>query len=390
MQLLGSHAKSARESALRVAEENGITNGKLLELGKAKAQSLFSQVQESVASKRGPSTRRSSSAKKIETKSPGKAGKGVYDEELIAKIMEIGVSPVAARLALSKCEGIDKKHQSDVACNWLLEEKNREEIEAAENAEVEKSAADDMTPSKEVSRDASCGESEEPVFVLARSPAGRRVSKGSDDGRGLGFFMSRRSLSQPSPRAVPHPGRLSRGRVSTGSVDSGVGDSRPSLARRVSNGSQTSTASEEFQPAMTPRGDETEGLEATEDGTSQAETGVARCDGDTASPKECEGEASVGGDAACGDEDEPEIEEDEEEDDEEASAPLLSDPVPPHSQCWDWPLSRHEKKARVQMLERRMNAMDRSSLVKECKLLRTDLRKASLGGTSTRPSRLST
>jgi len=36
-------------------------------------------------------------------------------------------------------------------------------------------------------------------------------------------------------------------------------------------------------------------------------------------------------------------------------------PEPPDSSCWEWPLSRHEKKVRIQLLERQMHAMDRKS-----------------------------
>jgi len=38
-------------------------------------------------------------------------------------------------------------------------------------------------------------------------------------------------------------------------------------------------------------------------------------------------------------------------------------PAPPDSISWDWPLSRYEKKARVQLLERQMHAMDRKALL---------------------------
>jgi len=45
-------------------------------------------------------------------------------------------------------------------------------------------------------------------------------------------------------------------------------------------------------------------------------------------------------------------------------------PAPPDSQSWEWPLSRQEKKFRVQLLERQINAADRSALVKEVKQVR--------------------
>jgi len=405
MQLVGSRAKEA----LRAAEESlsKVEYQKNFELTKVKAQTIFAQVQESVAAKRGKSV-----DGKHRSKSAGPASKPA-EEDLISNIMDAlyGVSPVAARLALSKCEGIAKIHKIDVACNWLLEEKNRDEIEAAENEEIERSIADQNAPPSDVSGETPANEELLPR-ARNRSPCKRRFSKGSDDGCGLGFFMTRKSLTPqkagafcPSPRKVPHPGRLSnralsesaRPRPSTGSVESGAGEDRPPLARRVSIGSQTSTASEEFHPAMTPRGgdgpekdlsmvDEGEGSKA-----GFQNPFLQRCEGDqdqvvqAMPPKEHQEVASVGRDD---DEDAPVIEEEESEsEDEDAMAPLVSDPLPPASQCWDWPLSRHEKKARVQMLERRMNAMDHLSLKKECKTLRGHLRKASMGGSSVASSR---
>jgi len=42
------------------------------------------------------------------------------------------------------------------------------------------------------------------------------------------------------------------------------------------------------------------------------------------------------------------------------------EPKPPDgSVSWDWPLSRQEKKARVQLLERALHAIDRKTLIKE-------------------------
>jgi len=40
-------------------------------------------------------------------------------------------------------------------------------------------------------------------------------------------------------------------------------------------------------------------------------------------------------------------------------------PLPPDTISWDWPLSRHEKKARIQLLERQMHAMDRKTFRQE-------------------------
>lgn len=44
-------------------------------------------------------------------------------------------------------------------------------------------------------------------------------------------------------------------------------------------------------------------------------------------------------------------------------------PAPPDSASWEWPMSRQEKKARVTLLERQMHALDRRSLMNECKRL---------------------
>jgi len=40
-------------------------------------------------------------------------------------------------------------------------------------------------------------------------------------------------------------------------------------------------------------------------------------------------------------------------------------PLPPDSKCWDWPLSRNEKKVRINLLERQMHAMDRKLWVQD-------------------------
>jgi hypothetical protein len=56
-------------------------------------------------------------------------------------------------------------------------------------------------------------------------------------------------------------------------------------------------------------------------------------------------------------------------------------PAPPESACWDWPLSRHEKKARVQMLERQMHAADRKCWMQELRGQRKEQsRRNSSGG----------
>jgi hypothetical protein len=61
----------------------------------------------------------------------------------------------------------------------------------------------------------------------------------------------------------------------------------------------------------------------------------------------------------------PEATDSEESDNEGECGGII--PVPPDSDAWEWPLSRQEKKARVQLLERQINAIDRNALIKECR-----------------------
>merc|ERR1711903_69622 len=44
-------------------------------------------------------------------------------------------------------------------------------------------------------------------------------------------------------------------------------------------------------------------------------------------------------------------------------------PLPPdNAQSWDWPLSRHEKKSRIHLIERQMHALDRKTWIQERRL----------------------
>jgi hypothetical protein len=45
-------------------------------------------------------------------------------------------------------------------------------------------------------------------------------------------------------------------------------------------------------------------------------------------------------------------------------------PRPPCSQSWDWPLTRHEKKARILMIDKNVLLMDRETLQNEIEVLR--------------------
>jgi len=66
----------------------------------------------------------------------------------------------------------------------------------------------------------------------------------------------------------------------------------------------------------------------------------------------------------------PETDSEDGEDEVDVQDEVDTFPAPPDSQSWEWPLSRHEKKVRVQLLERQIHAADRSALVKEVKQVR--------------------
>jgi len=48
-------------------------------------------------------------------------------------------------------------------------------------------------------------------------------------------------------------------------------------------------------------------------------------------------------------------------------------PRPPNSDCWDWPLTRHEKKARLLMIDRHVLMVDRQSLESVIEVKETEL-----------------
>jgi hypothetical protein len=83
---------------------------------------------------------------------------------------------------------------------------------------------------------------------------------------------------------------------------------------------------------------------------------------DAASP--AKRRASIGFTLAPGTDSEDEADEVDDQDE------LETFPAPPDSQSWEWPLSKHEKKVRIQLLERQIHAADRSALVREVKQVR--------------------
>jgi len=343
---VAAYVNRAKEGYAKLSDESSPSARQLWSTMKAKAQNLYAQQ---VAAKRERSV-----GSKQRAKSAGPLASAVASEDSdeVAQICDVfssRVSPVAARLALSKIRGGDKvrkERRVQIACEWLLDDKNIAEVEEAELADIERQAKEDL---------AETGRSLEDLQSPSKpSRQSRRDSRGSeDDGRGLGFFMRRRSFSlpkRPSPTKVPMPGRLSsEGRRSYGSVASCDEEERPSFnlpARRVSMGSQTSEKTEEFE-------DEPD------------------------RPSMLNGELDQSEDESVVD---------------DAEETLLQ--RPPVSTSWDWPLSRQEKKVRVQQLETQMSTMDRRHLKQENHALQRHLRKMSIGThgytpTPEKPSRLS-
>jgi len=66
----------------------------------------------------------------------------------------------------------------------------------------------------------------------------------------------------------------------------------------------------------------------------------------------------------------PETDSEGDEDEVDEQDEVETFPAPPDSQSWEWPLSKQEKKFRVQLLERQIHAADRSALVREVKQVR--------------------
>jgi hypothetical protein len=292
----------------------------------------------------------------------------LVDEASVKQMCDMGFSDAAARLALGKSRG-----KLSVACNWLFDDANLPEIEAAEAADIDgiiewfraRSVSAEETGSEEMPERDDAEEMPEPDASCSRlsvseereppiSTEVRRQSLQSDDGCGLGRFLNRQSF--PSPRQVPLPGRLSRG-----TCDS---------ARRSSTSSTGSRAS------IASEGECAE-LERSSDfgRPSSVCSNYSRDESkNVLPPAAASQEVVVNG--SCG-----------ETSDSKPQSPRAL--LPPDSTCWDWPLSRHEKKTRLQMIERHILAMDRKSLLKEVDELRKSSRISDSSSTDGAATRLS-
>jgi len=299
-----SIARSAKDSLGRAGESGLTTGSSLFERMRAKMGAKARNYQKLAdgAVERATSRKRRSIGTSNEVIRDSNESIPV-DESAVQRISQMGVAPVIARYALLKCRG-----NADEACDWLFDERNREEIERAEVAEAEKifQWINYNFPQQSLDKFPRADDFDRKL---------RRESVLSDDGRDASSVGS-----IPSPRNVPRPGRLSRGSWGSGRLSVDSADDR-----RESSASRDSAAKDEeadYQALLS----------------------------DDASGSDCEVETDSNDGT-----------------DEEGEAPM---PSPPESACWDWPLSRHEKKARVQMLERQMHALDRKSLIQELGELR--------------------
>lgn len=333
-------AKSAKDSIGRVASETRGAN--IFEMFRSKAHNL--SVAADGATRRAPSARRNCAPKTQTQSERSSDGSDLVDDARVRQMCDMGFSNAAARLALAKSRG-----QLAIACNFLCDEANLAEIEAAEAADLDgtiewfraRSSAADGDPSEEIPEPeasySGCplSDGRETAVSNFESERGsdycqdsRRQSLRSDDGCGLGRFLNRESF--PSPRQVPFPDRLSRG-----TRDSLRRCSVSSAGSRVSNASDCADSEcEEFdRRSDSGRPDFT----CSDMGTDDSEKLLP--------PRE---HSRI----------------------QEGDARPQNAPLPPDSACWDWPLSRHEKKTRVHMIERQIFDMDRSTLLKEVDELR--------------------
>mmetsp|Transcript_33989 Transcript_33989/g.105607 ORF Transcript_33989/g.105607 Transcript_33989/m.105607 type:complete len:407 (+) Transcript_33989:114-1334(+) len=372
--------RSAKDSALRIAEDKSHRSSLAFTNWKAKAQDL------ATAAASAASSRRSTAAKEEE-------------EQKVRNLCSMGFSPAAARLALRRT-GAD----TALACNWLLEEKNQGAILAAE-------AKDAYAPEVSPKRPAAAFPNPEEFLELEASAD---LAEEDDAGAGLGMGAApsrspahhvaaaaavgegRDSIaSQAMPRcrpameahagadaepcegllwSSPRPGS-SAGVGSSGSCASCQSTARSSAAVRPAVG-----GGQRPPPApCTPRGTTSQVPDGVVESPAPTHRGCAtepshRHRGSVAS--HLEGDVDSIGETAS------ELSSSVQQ----ADAPPLAGaakpvedeefevPLPPSSTFWDWPLSRQEKKERLWMLERNLQMMDKKILLRELVQLRVDQR----------------
>eukprot|EP00931_Biecheleriopsis_adriatica_P035149 TRINITY_DN20242_c0_g1_i1.p1 TRINITY_DN20242_c0_g1~~TRINITY_DN20242_c0_g1_i1.p1 ORF type:complete len:466 (-),score=123.68 TRINITY_DN20242_c0_g1_i1:67-1398(-) len=404
--------RSAKEKAVRVAGERSALMQSMMDTAKSeKGSGLFERVKakaESVmeaaaaaasaavatemstpsaksapAGRRRPSSRHAvrSAARRLsrcggESTSADKvseADAATQDERDVTSLTSVGWSPVAARLALCRSGGGVRN-----ATAWLAEEANSEEILAAEAAEI---WAAEMADRKEASSPWPGGGCPEDFLASEECLLLGDAAETEEDGRGLGMgratqeslppmelFPSSEDHEEPSAASSAEPPMLSDSAVAPtipvtpAARSSKVVSGSPGLYGRLY----------QKQDADTPVGKNADAVAIFEDSPvhpSETRSLAAHSPAFFSDRRvsETPTQASAQGElpACSGDEDEEG--EDNSDEDEDVAAQAMEEeetlPEPPDGGSWEWPLSRQEKKARVQMADRHMAELDKKALI---------------------------
>jgi len=249
------------------------------------------------------------------------------DENHVESLTKSGWSPVAARLALCRSSGGVRS-----ASTWLADEANTEEILAVEAAEM---WAAEMLESKEQK---SCSP--------APCCADNFLAEEDADGCGLGMGRPRSPQVAKLPDEPVTPAREVRAIIS---------DSPGFYARLYQK--------EELEEPGKLQPDESLQAQSSarrlSDAPTQASAASVQADSSARRFSDAPTQAStrLSNPGGCSSEDEQEV------DDIMESYEELVLPEPPDGGSWEWPLSRQEKKARVQLVDRQMNQLDRKALI---------------------------
>lgn len=288
------------------------------------------------------------------------SGRQRRDREALRRLSAMGFSAEAARHALRQTDG-----DLEAAANVLL---SREEAHcSAREVPLRRSFEGQVLRGSDF-----------PPESRARSrPRSKRLSVGSTDGHGL-FVKGVRTVD---PEEAPYDGeyrQLEGNLPSDSSDDDSVAAShceeRRDKAKQPPSGAEAADVAEgcrgACEPAASPQrpGDTAEELEMWHSNEHSPVLWSHEPLAATPVPMETRPSNKAPEHAECEEELLAEAA--------QCEAPVY---VPPDSKSWDWPLSRHEKKSRLHMVERDMDLMDRKALLTELVQLRGICRRHSLG-----------
>mmetsp|Transcript_76421 Transcript_76421/g.224212 ORF Transcript_76421/g.224212 Transcript_76421/m.224212 type:complete len:444 (+) Transcript_76421:73-1404(+) len=402
--------RSAKDNAIRIAQDKSARGSLVLTTWRAKAQD-FAAAAAAVAA---TSNRKSSAFREVE------------DEQKVDELCSMGFSDAAARLALRR-----SGNYTAMACHWLLEEQNRREIRAAEakGAQAQEASACAACSSKPTQSFPSPEEylELEAKADLAEDDNGAGLGMGTgqqcgtlpkdDTGAGLGMGAGQKCGTLPKDVGAGHrgsgPGSAAcqasprcRPALEAAEAEQGEGlgwssprpasstggasgfTSRASTARSAVSGTGPRPAPSRPQawtPRFTPRPAEggVLGSPAPPCRGCATEPRPARCSNFPDVQSNASGAASDSEDEAEGNGDNAsEFRSSVPQTDDTSLAGAANPvddsefevPLPPASASWDWPLSRPEKKERLFMLERNLQMMDRKILLRELVQLRVSQR----------------